>query len=471
MKRVAPLAVWGLTLLASAALPRPARGDVVYLKDGTRLEGEILRKTDAGWVVKGLDGKVSNISADRVKSFEAKRNGPGTGGDEPMQRLVSLRRSVETQTDINKVLERYRKFIEQHIGTPAADEALKDVEVWEQRLEKQMVKLGDKWVTKQEQGVLQTKALERAAAARLLLLQGRMKDAVAAIDAALAENPTNAAALYLRGVALSRQDQSANARKAFEASAQISPNHGPTLNNIAVIMWAAKQLPGALNYYGQAMNAAPVDRRILDNVAEALNELPEVQRDNAVTRKVVLLFNAQDMALQGRMKKRGLFRWGSTWVDEQELKDLKAQEERIEEKLEKLEDEFEQVQDRIEQIDRDVGDTERSIRRIEASSYGRDATGRATRLSYPRLYYDLKRDLEQMHAERDGEKEKAARLRKKAKQVKQELSVPRYTGAQQIIGVDGTPDLPPLSEAELDGAAKEHPATAPAKAQVGANDR
>ncbi len=67
-----------------------------------------------------------------------------------------------------------------------------------------------------------------------------------------------------------------------------------------------------------------------------------------------------------------------------------------------------------------------------------------------------------MNTERAAEKEKASRLRKKAKEIKQSIGVPRYTGIQQIIGVDGAPDLPPLSEAEVLGEAKANPpATAP----------
>ncbi len=361
----------GLTLIASSFLfVSDSSADIVYLKDGSKVEGEIVQKTDAGWVVKTLDGKTEKIPADRVKSFEAKRNGPGTGGDDPLARLNSLRRSVDSQTDIPKIIERYRKFIEQNMGTPVTDEAVKDVAMWEDRLDKQMVKVGDKWVTKADQEAIKQKGVERAIEARHLLLANRAKEANAAIDAAIAENPSNAAAFYLRGVSAFRQSQMANARKAFDSANQLSLNHGPTFNNLAVIMWNAKQLPGSLNSYGQAMNAMPGNRQILDNVAEALNELPEAQRDNASTKKVVLLFNAQDMALQAKMKKQGLFRWGSTWVEEKDLNALKQQEQKIEDKLDALEDEYKTGQDRIDQIDRDVADTERSIRRIEAASYG-----------------------------------------------------------------------------------------------------
>ena len=448
MRRAALLTLCGLTLLAPGG-PTSVRGDVIYLKDGTKVEGEIVRKTEAGWDVKGADGTVTTVPSGQVRSFEAKR---GDARDEPADRLASLRRSAEGQSDIPKILERYRKFIEQYVGTPVAEEAKRDVQQWEERLAKGMVKLGDRWVSKEEQASLQAKGVEQALEARRLLLQGRVKDATAAIDAALADYPQNPAALYLRGVALYRQEQAAGARKAFEAVSKLSPNHAPTLNNLAVIHWASKQLPAALNFYGLAMNASPETRAILDNVAEALNDLPEAQRKNAATEKVVLMFNAQDMTLQARMKKRGMFRWGSTWVEERELEKLESEEEQIEDKLHVLEDEFEQVKERIDQIGRDIGDTERSIRRIEASSYGRDRSGRPVRVAYPRLYYDLKRDLENLHDERGAEKLKLERLRKKARQVQQEVSVPRYTGVQQIIGVEGTPDLPPLTQSDLDDA-------------------
>jgi tetratricopeptide (TPR) repeat protein len=466
MRRAAAAAalstLFGLTLLAPPTGPAAARADVIYLKDGTKIEGEILRKEDAGWVIKTPDGKVTTVESRKVRSFEAKR---GNGAEEGLQRLVSLRRSVESQTDIPKVLARYRKFVEQHVGTPVADEAAKDIAVWEERLAKGMVKLGDRWIDEAEQEAAAAKAAEQAVAARRLLLQGRTKDARAAIDSALAEYPQNAAALYLRGVALYRQQDVPAARKAFEAVLELVPDHAASLNNLGVILWSNKQMPAAINAYGQAMNADPGTRAILDNVAEALNGLPESQRDNDATEKVVLMFNAQDMALQGRMKKRGLFRWGSTWVKEDELEQLEAAEAKIEDRLDALEEEYQQAKERVGQIEQDIADTERSIRRIEASSYGRDqGTGRATRFAYPRLYYDLRRDLENLHDERGAEKEKLARLRKRAKIVQQEIAVPRYTGTQQIIGVEGAPGLPALTADELQPDPNAEPAPQPGAA-------
>jgi tetratricopeptide (TPR) repeat protein len=468
MARGARLAVGGLAAggaIACWALVLHVSADVIQLNDGSKVEGEIVRRTDTSYVVKSADGGITSVDASKVKSLEAKRGAaaaasssntpppstapttkPAAGSpDSAMLGLMSLRRSVENQTDARKILERYRKFIEQHVGSPAGDEAVRDAQVWEDRLDKGMVKVGDRWLSKAAQTELHAKSVERAEAARQQLLKGHLREATVALDAALAENPQNAAAQYLRGIVYYRQQQPLNARKAFEAVAQWTPNHAPTLNNLAVLMWGAKQHAIALNYYGQAMNAAPYTQHVLDNVAEALNDLPQSQRDNEVTKKAVLLFNAQDMTLQGRLKKQGLHRWGSTWVKDKQLETLRAEEKDIEGKLGKMNEEFEQVQDRLEQIGRDIADTERSIRRIEASSYGRDSSGRPIRLSYPKLYYDLKDDLEQLQTEKQSETDKSGRLRKAAKVMQGSLSVPRYTGLQQIIGAEGAPDLPDLA--------------------------
>ena len=93
-------------------------------------------------------------------------------------------------------------------------------------------------------------------------------------------------------------------------------------------------------------------------------------------------------------------------------------------------------------------------------------------MSYPRLYYDLKRDLEQLYGERERREGEGPRLRQEAKQVQQEISVPRYTGVQQIIGVEGAPDLPALTARRLP-AEPARTGDAPARNRVGgdAGDR
>src|SRR5687767_8743284 len=143
MRRTAPAWVCCLAFLA----PFPgASADIIHLKDGTKLEGEIQRTGD-GWVVTDAAGKVTVVDSQRVKSFQATAN---AGADVVADRLASLRRSVQNQTDVKKVLERYRAFIAQYPHTDAARQAQADVEVWRQRLDQGMIKVGDQWVTPAE---------------------------------------------------------------------------------------------------------------------------------------------------------------------------------------------------------------------------------------------------------------------------------------------------------------------------------
>src|SRR5438045_5371239 len=108
MRRFAALiTILGLGLTASA--------DVVHLKDGSRLDGDV-KKGPAGYTVTMADGKVKTVSSDQVKSIELAAT-PGSP-DAAKEKLASLRRSVEYLDDPKKIIARYQSFIDQNAGKP-----------------------------------------------------------------------------------------------------------------------------------------------------------------------------------------------------------------------------------------------------------------------------------------------------------------------------------------------------------------
>src|SRR3982751_299839 len=110
-----------------ALLATPALADVVHLKDGTRLDGDVKRGS-SGYVLLTPDGKVQLIPTDQVKSIEL---GAASGSpDAYKEKLASLRRSVEYLNDPKKIIERYHSFIEQNSGKGVESEARKDLTVW-----------------------------------------------------------------------------------------------------------------------------------------------------------------------------------------------------------------------------------------------------------------------------------------------------------------------------------------------------
>jgi tetratricopeptide (TPR) repeat protein len=467
MRRL-PSFLAALVVVSSVMLACVARADIVTLKDGTRLEGT-LERTSEGYELTGTDGKVSRLTATQIKSIERKSQATP---DEAKRRLDSLRRAADNLSDINQILTRYNDFLRQYGKTPQAAEARKDVAAWQDKLDQHMTRAGGKWVTPEELGSLKEKSQEVTVKARDMVAQGRLREAGPLLQQALDVDARNASALYLKGVVAFRQDQLGPARKSFDQVNQLVPEHAATLNNLAVILWKQKNEAGALKFYDAALLATgpaaavsgPVAEAVLNNVAEALHALPKDQRDSLTTKKLVEHFQEREEGLARAMKKRGLYRWGATWVEGDQLDKLQTKEKEIDAKVKDLEAEFEDVQKRIDEIDQDIRDTERTLKRMEMGTYSRNpGTGQTGRVAPPRAFYGLQRDLQDLQRERSGQETKVAALRRDAKAARQELPVQRYTGTQRIIDADGAPLMAPAPAAPV-------PASAPDAVKRDAQD-
>jgi tetratricopeptide (TPR) repeat protein len=429
MKRLA------LLICAVMAVPSAGLADLVRLKDGSTLEGEIHRTAD-GYSVKQANGAVANIPLDRVAGIDVRPTG---GPDAAMSRFQSLRRAAENVADIKQILERYRNFIDQNPNTPAAADAQKEITLWQGRLDQGMVKVGDKWMSAEDRDALRAKSTDIAIMLHDMIKQGRLKESTAILDRSLLIDPANISLLYLHGVIAYQQETLPAARKAFETVATAAPDHAPTLNNLAVILWRQKAIVAALGYYDRALLAAPGSRDILDNIAEALNALPKDQRTSAVAKKLVRHFKEQDDALQKKMLDKGLYRWGADWVTEKELKKLQDDEKAVKDQIKQMETDFNAVQQRIAAIDQQISALNNEMALLDAQTYATDGAGRPVRLPYPPLYFTLGQQVAGLKTERGQRVGDLDRLRKAAKATQAQLPTPKYTGMQKIIDADGLP--------------------------------
>lgn len=413
-----------------------ARADVVHLKDGSHLEGDVHKSGD-GWRLTAPDGSVRHLPASQVESIELK--GKSDDPEAANGRLASLRRSVEYLDSIPKILDRYQQFLKHNDDTPAAALARADMTLWQDRLDQQMVKYGKDWVTPAERDARAAKAFAATGEARQLIKQGRLKEASALLGRVLAADGQNASALYLQGVVQLRQDQLPAARKSFEAVEALVPNHAPTLNNLGVILARQNQPVAAINDYDQAMIASPENKQILNNVAEVFHGLSKKDQDAPVVKRAAVRFQMQDHDLQQKLAASGWYRWGATWVTQDQLAQLKAAEQQIKTQLDALAGDFEAVQSKIAGIDSGIESNNRALRNIEATSYIQDAYGNFFRVAYPPAYYDIQRDTDKLRAARAKEVSKLDQLRRSASAIQAKLPVPPYSGIQRPIGVEGTP--------------------------------
>jgi tetratricopeptide (TPR) repeat protein len=417
-----------------------AAGDVVRLNDGSTLVGDV-KKSSEGWIVTAGDGKTTLVRPEQMKSIQMT---PSTAPAAMMARLISLRRALDNVSDISTIIDRYQNFIDHTTDKPTLLAAEQDLAVWKDRQAKGLIKFGNQWVPAADRAKLQQQALGLASQAREYIKQGRFKEADPILQKALAIDPACASATYLRGIMLYRQDHLADARKAFEATLAATPDHVPTLNNLAIVLYQQKQVPAALNQYDRAMIVSPQDQWVLTNVAEALQSLPGDLHRNDIVRKVQKRFDEQIVPLESKLASKGLYRWGATWVTAADLDKLKAAEAANKSKLDALSVDFDAAQADLTRITQSIADNQATLRRIEAESVRYDASGQLVRLAYPPVYYEIVRDNQKLTADRAGDITKMEQIRTQAKAIQQQLPTPRYTGVQRMIGVEGTPIAPML---------------------------
>jgi Tfp pilus assembly protein PilF len=303
-----------------------------------------------------------------------------------------------------------------------------------------MVKVGAKWVTPEQRDQLVIQAGASAETARQLLKQGRTKEAQPLLADAVTIDPQNPTALYLDALVSYQQEQLVPARKNLEATANLIPNHAPTLNNLAVIQWRQHQYIQALQNFDAAMLADPVEKIILDNVAVALQTLPIDLQKSPVTQKALRHFSEQDQKLAELMSHNGMHRFGSIWVSDKDVDQFKAQEKAIQDKLDALAAQFDQSKQHADQLSDSISDSTAEMHRIEASSAVFDPrTGALLAVPYPASYYDLQRDVQRQTRERDAELAHLDALKKQAQDLQNSRPSQHNLAVMQVIGPEGAP--------------------------------
>lgn len=421
----------GLLLTSSFAW-----GDTLILNDGRRLEGDIRRDGD-NWILKDAKGQTSQVAASDVRSIEVGKR--TSDADAARQKFAFIRRFADTQSEPAVVVAKYDEFVAQYPDSPQVVDARADVVIWRQRLDQRMTRVGGKWFNPAELAAWDEQATERLEQARGLVKDGRLKEAMQLVDPILADDPASAGALYLKGVVLYRQDQLMPARKCFEAVAAVVADHGPTLNNLAVILWKQKQQVTAMGFLDRAMAVLPANQRILDNVAEVLHDVPKEAKNSPVTKRLAAKFDEQEPKVEQALLASGWYRWGSTWVSKEQYAQLREVEKQVRGQLDQLAKDYDASEALIQQMTDDIAANERTMNRIESDSIVRDAQGNLVRMPYPKTYYDLRADINRLTARRRTEIERLDSLRQQADKVRGQLSVAPYNGVLRIIEQDAMP--------------------------------
>lgn len=455
-----------LALLAVLAFPAFSWADIIVLRDGTQLEGEAKRSGD-NYIVKTADG-TKIVPMDKVASFQVKAQG---GADASLARLQSLRRAVENVSDPRQVIARYKTFLDQNPTGDISEVAKREMQTWQDRADRGLIKVGDKWMTPAERDALRSKSSDLAIQLHDMVKQGRLKESRQILERSIVVDPKNPSLNYLLGVINYSEEQIPASRKAFETTSAAAPDHAPTLNNLAVVMWRQRAHAASLGYYDRALLAAPGTRDLLDNVTEALHALPKELHDAGVTKKLLRHYKEQEDDMEKAMAAKDMVRWGATWVTTAELKKLQADEATIKGQLAAMDNDYNAIAARIAALDQQIVQVDNQMKIIDAQTYQTTASGQVVRLPYPPQWYQLGQQMAQMKTERANLLNQVDRLRGAARQAQASLPSPKFTGNQKLVDADGMPlpagvKLPPPVAAPAQPAAAAPapavPATAPA---------
>ncbi|HEY4330490.1 MAG TPA: tetratricopeptide repeat protein, partial [Phycisphaerae bacterium] len=223
-----------------------------------------------------------------------------------------------------------------------AAEAKSNVDVYTKISESDGVKFRGRWMPRAQVDVTIKQWTEAAKPATDLYKAGRMKDALDAVKAVLDKDSQNPDALTVGGLAAYRAANMVQARTYFTSLAASDPGNVLAENNLGVISTLQKAAAEGLLHYAKALQIAPDNRLVLDNIAEAINSYLAGNGDKNATPYKALLRQAQaaESKLEDVMAKQGFYRWGSTWVTKEQRDKLKANSDGIKEQMMKLDSQY-----------------------------------------------------------------------------------------------------------------------------------
>lgn len=361
--------------------------------------------------------------------------------DTARSRLTLLRRSADRETDAARVIQRYEVFIRQHSGTEAARQAQDELAIWRERRDNQHARVGDRWLDGPALQALFERDLRTINDIRAAMDQGHYAPAAQLLAQALSEQPDNVSFQYLDGALSQRAGDAATARRRYGQVLQLLPDHAPSLNNVAVLLVGQRRVTAAADSLERALRAAPGRAELIDNAVE-LVAMTQGESRNAAVARLTRTLEPQERALQQQRESEGIFRWGSQWVDRATLDTLRAAEQAFAQKVVDLDRQWNEAQNRIEQNQESIRLSENLLRRIEFSTFARDAQGNVVRLPLPESYWETQRDIQRFQERIAEDARLQEDLRAQFVAHEQTRPTPQFRGTLLPVGPEGVPLMP-----------------------------
>ena len=343
-------------LISSAALLSMAvgagniYGDLIQLKDGKTISGSVKRNGDV-MVITADDGTVQTVKPDDVVRVTLTSTvTPAQAAESEWTRVASQVRKAES---LAEVITLHEKFLEKNGGTPTAAEVRKSLDEYKKLQLQDGVRFRSRWMPRAQAEVMLRLDEENARPAVGNYKAGRMKEAIDSANAAIKQDDENVTALAIGGLAAYRMNNLGLSRQFFARLGDVDASSVLGLNNAAVVCFQQKREAESLLFYARALSASADNRLLLDNIMEAMNSYTGA-KDSGAYKNLARQLDQAEVRLEASMAKKNQFRFGSTWVTQEQLDRLTAQRKAILDAMTELDSHYKAAQVAVSTMEKDI---------------------------------------------------------------------------------------------------------------------
>jgi S1-C subfamily serine protease len=313
--KLALISALSLTLVLGTGV----RGDYVVKKDGTVLEGTVLKKSDGLWV-KGKDGESQTVPLDQVKEQgKGAYKGPGAakpdkaaGGsakpkagekDKPAAdakdaaggakgKKVKVGDYAATERRANQVTAAmaavtiWQEFIDSKPPAEELKKAKAEMKKWDELAKGKGEKIKGKWVAGEEREAIVGKGLALYKQGFELMDGQQTLQALEKFKESVSVYPNNFHANFFLGYLSMIQHKTPDAKKYFELAQKIRPNSPEVIANLALLEVDKRQHVKAIEMLLKAARMGD-NKAIVQNLMAAISTAPRGAANNSKVKAAI----------------------------------------------------------------------------------------------------------------------------------------------------------------------------------------
>jgi tetratricopeptide (TPR) repeat protein len=451
--RVTTIRWWAAAALG-LAVAGAAWGDEIELKDGRKFSGKVVTQ-GTRVVITTDDGGTVETRSDNVQSV--RQVGRMTRDELAAAEWKRVAAAGKMASDIQSVIVLHERFLRQYKDTASAEAAQQSLDMYRGLVDAGAVKYRGTWMTAAEFEAVRKGWKESAAPAVAFYRGGQLKEAQNAVAAVLAKEPQNQEALAVAGMAAYRLNSMTLAQRYFALLAESPPPNVMGPHNQAVLCAARKDWPNAVKQYTQALQILPSHRLLLDNVTELMHALPEPEKKQVGYKALQQAYEQAEAKLEGEMLKDNLYRWGSTWVSEQQLAKLSRVYDEVREEMQALDGRYKAARIMLPQLDEQITRAREEVTSLQGQvmtgallnngARGQDMSIVSRNSVLKQSLAESRQRLSELEIRRTEMQGQIVEMQGKAQRLKVKLGEvePQFTGLHRIMDLGEEEKPPPFA--------------------------